>query len=96
MLVLAVIAVVAVFALAARERAPRRRAERRVDDRLAERTPRAEGDSTDSQLARLERAIDAMAIEVERMGENQRFLTRLVAGEPQANARLTADERSRQ
>ena len=82
MLVLAVVAVVAVLALAAvKERAPRHRAERRSDARLGHETRRAAGDAADAQLARLERTIDAIAIEVERMGENQRFLTKLLAKE---------------
>ena len=82
MLVLAVVAVVAVLAwVAAKERAPRHRAERQGDARLAHETRRAVADSADAQLARLERTIDAIAIEVERMGEHQRFLTKLLAKE---------------
>jgi hypothetical protein len=43
----------------------------------------------ESQLTRLEIAIDAIAIEVERIAENQRFLTKLLASAPPENARPT-------
>ena len=87
MLVLAVVAVVAVLALAAaKEREPRLGADRPRDDRFAQKAPRAADESVDAQLTRLERAIDAMAIEVERMGENQRFLTKLLDAKPPAAA----------
>lgn len=33
----------------------------------------------DDRLARVERAVDAIAVEVERLGEGQRFVTRLLA-----------------
>lgn len=53
-----------------------------------------------ARLARLEQAVDAVAIEVERMSENQRFLTRVLAeerpravGEPELATRATPHER---
>ena len=86
--VLAVVACVAVVALvASKRRAPWHRAARRVDERVAETKPREVRDSAGSQLTRLEHAIDAIAIEVERIGENQRFLTTLLASEPPENVR---------
>lgn len=88
MLILAVVACVAVVALVATERrAPWHRAAWRVEERVTEKHPRAVRDSAGSQLTRLEHAIDAIAIEVERIGENQRFLTKLLASEPPENAR---------
>ena len=35
--------------------------------------------STDHRLERIEQAIDAMAVEVERVAENQRFMTKLLS-----------------
>jgi len=43
----------------------------------------------EARLARMEEALDAIAVEVERMGEGQRFVTKLLAersGEPQRAA----------
>lgn len=37
------------------------------------------GAALDTRLARIEEAVDAIAIEVERMGEGQRFVTKLLA-----------------
>jgi len=88
-LLLAVVACVAVLALAATKgRAPRHRAPRRDDERAADENSRAVRDSAESQLARLECAIDAIAIEIERISENQRFLTKLLANELPENARV--------
>jgi hypothetical protein len=87
-LLLAVVACVAVLTLAATKgRAPRHRAARRVDESVAEKIPRAVRDSAESQLTRLEHAVDAIAIEVERIAENQRFLTKLLASDPAEKAR---------
>ena len=36
-------------------------------------------DDLDVRLARIENALEALAIEIERIGEGQRFLTRLLA-----------------
>ena len=91
----AVVACVAVVALVAtKARAPRQRATRRVDERAAEEeNARAVRDSAGLQLTRLEHAIDAIAVEVERIGENQRFLTKLLASEPPERPRSAQDRR---
>jgi hypothetical protein len=92
--VLAVVACVAILAVVATKgRVPWHRAARRIDERVAEKKPRAVRDSAGSQLTRLEHAIDAIAIEVERIAENQRFLTKLLANEPSENARSAQDRR---
>lgn len=94
MLIVAVVACIAVVALAASKGvASWHSAARPVDERVAEEKPRAVRDLAESQLARLELAIDAIAIEVERIGENQRFLTKLLASEPPENARSAPDRR---
>jgi hypothetical protein len=38
------------------------------------------------QLQRIETAVESMAIEIERISESQRFLTKLQAGQPQPAA----------
>jgi hypothetical protein len=87
-LVLAVVACIGVVALAtSKGRALRHRAEPRVDQSVAEKNAQEVRDPADSHLTRLEYAIDAIAIEVERITENQRFLTKLLANEPPENAR---------
>lgn len=50
---------------------------RAMDRRGAQ--PRAMAPEVDARLARMEQAIDAVAIEVERIAEGQRFATRLLA-----------------
>jgi hypothetical protein len=45
----------------------------------------------DERLARMEMAIEAMAIEVERISEGQRFVTRLLAEREQQQKSLPAD-----
>jgi hypothetical protein len=50
-------------------------------------------DSAGSHLTRLQLAIDAIAVEVERIGENQRFLAKLLASEPPENPRSEQDRR---
>ncbi len=49
-------------------------------ERRDELTPRAR--DMDARLERIERTIDAMAVEVERVSEGQRFVTRLLAEHP--------------
>lgn len=94
MTMLAVVACFAVFALVVTKGgAPWHGAARRGDEKVAEKNPRAVRDLAESQLTRLEHAIDAIAIEVERIGENQRFLTRLLASDPPENARSAQDRR---
>ncbi|MEX2178564.1 MAG: hypothetical protein WD801_07625 [Gemmatimonadaceae bacterium] len=54
--------------------------------RRAVRDQLAAPDDIDARLQRIEQAVDAVAIEVERVGEGQRFMTRTLtedtAGEP--------------
>ena len=53
--------------------------------RKAERQSLPGGDArTDDRLARIEAAVDAIAIEVERISEGQRFVTKLLAEKPAA------------
>jgi anti-sigma factor RsiW len=44
----------------------------------------------ESRLARIEQAVDAIAVEVERLGEGQRFVTKLLAERGSAPAPLPA------
>ena len=50
--------------------------------RQAQTLPRGAPAATDERLARIEQAIDAMAVEVERISEGQRFVTKLLADRP--------------
>ncbi|MEO7040877.1 MAG: hypothetical protein ABI035_01300 [Gemmatimonadaceae bacterium] len=59
----------------------------RAHARRIEKTPReprnlSSGEASDARLERVERAVEAMAIEVERMSEGQRFMTRLLSDPP--------------
>jgi hypothetical protein len=46
----------------------------------------------DARLARVEQAVEAIAIEVERVGEGQRFLTKLLA-DPSSSHRDSSSSR---
>ncbi|MEP6492186.1 MAG: hypothetical protein ABJF01_05890 [bacterium] len=46
---------------------------------LAQPAAAAQSSSVDDRLARLEQAVEAIAIEMERVGEGQRFLTKVLA-----------------
>ena len=48
------------------------------------RQPTASQPIIEARLERVEQALDAIAVEMERVGEGQRFLTRLLADRPQA------------
>jgi hypothetical protein len=48
---------------------------------------------TSLRLERIEQAIEAMAVEVERISEGQRFVTRLLAERSKEGAALPAGER---
>lgn len=48
--------------------------------------------ATDARLERMEQAIEAMAIEIERISEGQRFVTRLLAEREQAAKALPRSE----
>jgi hypothetical protein len=49
--------------------------------------------ANDDRLARLETAIDTMAVELERISEGQRFITKLLAEREQARTALPSPER---
>ena len=51
--------------------------------------------SADARLARIEQAIEAMAIEVERISEGQRFMTKLSAAKAEEAKALPREEASR-
>jgi len=46
--------------------------------------PSVESSGIEARLERVEQSLEAIAIEMERVGEGQRFLTRLLANKPQA------------
>ena len=46
------------------------------------------------RFTRLDQAVDAMAVEVERIGEGQRFVTRLMSESPASTARALERDRS--
>ena len=50
-----------------------------VQSRLNDRRPDRELGSSDERLARIEQAVDAIALEVERISEGQRFTTKLLS-----------------
>jgi hypothetical protein len=72
--IVAIVAVVAVMALVAQRAVNRRRPLKR-STRATQ--PKALPD-VDAALARLELSLDAIAVEVERIGEGQRYLTRML------------------
>jgi len=55
-------------------------------------TPTALNPATDHRLARMEAAIESMAIEIERISEGQRFVTKLLAERERAPAALPPSE----
>lgn len=55
--------------------------------------PLATSRPNDERLARLETAIDTMAVELERISEGQRFITKLLAEREQARGALPSPER---
>jgi hypothetical protein len=60
--------------------------------RQAEALERGSPRAGNERLARIEQAIDAMAIEVERISEGQRFVTKLLAERAPDPARLPASQ----
>ncbi|HEY8164262.1 MAG TPA: hypothetical protein VIF83_01790 [Gemmatimonadaceae bacterium] len=48
-------------------------------EKMANVSPPADLRAIDERLTRMEQSIDAMAIEMERVGEGQRFVTKLLA-----------------
>ncbi len=55
--------------------------------------PAANTALTDQRLARMEQALDALAIEVERISEGQRFVTKLLAEREKSPAALPSNDR---
>jgi hypothetical protein len=51
--------------------------------------------ATDARLDRIEHAVEAIAVEVERISEGQRFTTKLLAERSPADASRSTTERSR-
>ena len=51
---------------------------------------------TDHRLERIEQAIDAMAVEVERIAEGQRFVTKLLSDRGQERAGIPASQSRRE
>lgn len=56
-------------------------------------TPSAMSPEMDDRLSRLEQAVDAVAVEVERVGEGQRYVTRILGAGPAAPIEARAAER---
>lgn len=52
---------------------------------------RASGSLADARLSRLEQAVDAIAVEVERISEGQRFTTKLLSEQARQNSRLSRE-----
>ena len=55
--------------------------------------PRAVDPHTEQRMARIEHAVEAIAVEVERISEGQRFVTKLLSDRQGAPAGLPAGER---
>lgn len=53
-------------------------------------SPASSSPSTDHRLERIEQAIDAMAVEVERIAEGQRFVTKLLSDRAQERVGIPA------
>ena len=77
LVVLAVVAMAALVTLNRFKRIPERarRKSTTADDSVAR---------LEDRIARLEQAVDTIAIEMERIGESQRFLTKVLAERPTA------------
>ena len=72
---LIVLAVIAIAALVAQRR------HKRIPNFATRKSPAAEESVVrlEDRIARLEQAVDTIAIEMERIGESQRFLTKVLA-----------------
>jgi len=55
------------------------------------REPRESGAIADSRLSRLEQAVDAIALEVERISEGQRFTTKLLSEQARQGSKLSRE-----
>ena len=60
----------------------------RIIERLDALEARIASQSSDARLERLEQSVDAIAIEVERVAEGQRFVTKVLADRPADQRRL--------
>ena len=58
--------------------------------------PIAPSYESDHRLERIEQAIDAMAVEVERIAEGQRYMTKLLADRGQERAAIPASQSQRE
>lgn len=65
----------------------------RAYSRRMEQVPRGDSPEMQAQLARMEQAIDAIAVEVERISEAQRFTTKLLADRVQDAPAIGAEVR---
>jgi len=61
---------------------------RRSDYSGESRQSRESGALADSRLSRLEQAVDAIAVEVERISEGQRFTTKLLSEQARQGSKL--------
>ncbi len=68
----------------------------RMRMKSVERRSRLSDPAVEDRLYRIEQAVDAIAVEVERMSESQRFTTKLLAERLPAPAALPGAERGRQ
>jgi hypothetical protein len=69
---------------------------RALAKRIEGRVPVAQvAPATDARLDRIEHAVEAIAVEVERISEGQRFTTKLLAERSPADASRSTPERSR-
>ena len=69
---------------------------RALAKRIEGRAPAAQiAPATDARLDRIEHAVEAIAVEVERISEGQRFTTKLLAERSPVDASRPASERSR-
>ena len=65
----------------------------RYEEKKLEVNRRASGGLNDDRLARIETAIEAMAVEVERISEGQRFTSKLLADRQHAPAIAVGERR---
>lgn len=63
--------------------------------RRKEQQPAPTNALTEQRLARMETALESLAIEIERISEGQRFVTKLLAEREQAPARLPGSSDAR-
>ena len=64
---------------------------RRSSYRGDSRESRESGQLADARLSRLEQAVDAIAVEVERISEGQRFTTKLLSEQARQGSKLSRE-----